>query len=146
MSKIDDIKKIALSSVLEGDDEAFIRHLFRWYSKTFFTPLAEVELLPLEYILLHYFETQYEELDSTDKHNLIIHLLESPQEREARKKQEALNEELFLKEVEAEAVLQSKDPEEYKRQQIALRKKGLKKPELPKPEEPIETKVVDFNE
>lgn len=129
---IDNIKKIALLSVLEPDDEAFIRYLYRWFSKSFHTPLPQVEDLPLDYILQHYYETIYEELGPDEKHNLIIYLLETPEEREKRKVSEAKSEEDFLKEIENEAKFQETNPEEYKKQQIALRKKGLKKPDLGK--------------
>jgi hypothetical protein len=103
MSIIESIQKTALLAAIEPDGEAVLRNLFRWFSKTFHTPLADVEEMPIEYILQHYFESQYEELENEDKHNLIIFLLESKEEREARKKRESQEEDDFIKEAEAEA-------------------------------------------
>ncbi len=103
MSIIESIKKAALLSAIEPDGEAVLRFLFRWYSKTFHTPLQEVEDLPIEYILQHYFECQYEELNQDEKHDMIIHLLETPEERDLREKAEKDDEENFFKEAQAEA-------------------------------------------
>lgn len=102
-SVIDAIQKSALWAVVSPDGDAVLRNLFRWYSKTFHTPLADVEDIPIEFILQHYFETQYEELEEEDRHNLVILLLETREEREARKILEDNNEENWIKEAEAEA-------------------------------------------
>ncbi len=103
MSIIESIKKSALLATIEPDGGAILRHLFRWYSKTFHTPLTDVEGLPIEYVLQHYFESQYEELDEDQKHDLIIFLLESPEERAIREKADKIDEEDFFKEAQAEA-------------------------------------------
>ncbi len=103
MSIIESIQKTALLAAIRPDGDAVLRNLFRWFSKTFHTPLADVEEMPIEYILQHYFESQYEELEDEDKHNLIIFLLETREEREARKKEEEQDEEDFFNEAQAEA-------------------------------------------
>src|SRR6266404_3936927 len=100
---ISNIQKTALLASIQPDGDAILRNLFRWFSIKFHTPLADVEDLPVEYLLQHYFESQYEELEPDDKHNLILFLLESPDEREARKIAESEDEEKLMKELEAEA-------------------------------------------
>lgn len=44
------------------DPEFFLRKVFRWYSKTFVTPLDEVEDLPLADVLRHFYEYHFEEM------------------------------------------------------------------------------------
>lgn len=67
MDFIDGIKVRALLAVLRPDQEANLRHIFRWYSKTFSTPLHEVDDLPVEDILLHWFEVQYEDMEEPEQ-------------------------------------------------------------------------------
>jgi hypothetical protein len=43
----------------EGDAEYRLRQIFRWYSKTFHTPLDEVAALPLVDVLQHYYDSSY---------------------------------------------------------------------------------------
>jgi hypothetical protein len=44
------------------DLEYPMRKIFRWYSRTFFTPLHVVDTLPLDDVLQAYWEVQYEEM------------------------------------------------------------------------------------
>lgn len=53
----------ALQSVVEADEPYLKRYVTRWYSTTFHTPLHEVEELPFEYVLEHYHEHTYAQLD-----------------------------------------------------------------------------------
>lgn len=46
----------------EPDPEYFLRRVFRAYSKKFFTPLHEVEELPLDDVLQHFWEEHFEEV------------------------------------------------------------------------------------
>ena len=74
----------ALQSVLVPDEEANLRHIFRWYSRTFHTPLHTVEELPLEDVLRSFYEQSYEELSEEDRKTELRELLETPEERKAR--------------------------------------------------------------
>lgn len=124
---VDSIKKIALASVLEPDRDAIERKVRRWYSKQFYTPLPEVEDLPLDYILLHYFEDLYESLDRDDLVSQIPLVLETPEERKLREEREQADEDAYMAKVAQE--LKEDDKK-------LLNKKPLKtKPQ----EEPIET-------
>lgn len=75
------IKAKALRSVLKPDLDYVIRHIYRWYSKTFFTPLEEAYDLPLEEILLHYYECHFESMDHEGQIEAIGEVLESEQDR-----------------------------------------------------------------
>lgn len=63
MSWFDDIQVLALHAVVREDGDYNLRSVFRWYSKTFATPLHVVETLPIEDVLRHYFEAKYEDLE-----------------------------------------------------------------------------------
>ena len=63
MNLYDAIRVKALLTVYSGNNSDYIeRHLHRWYSQTFHTPLAEVQDIPLTEILVHLFETEFENL------------------------------------------------------------------------------------
>jgi len=99
---VNDLQKIALLAVLQPDDDAFIRRIYRWFSTTFHVPLPDVDDLPLDYVLLHYFEANFEQLDDDQKHNKIISLLETVEEKRQRELEEKADDEAFLKMAEAE--------------------------------------------
>lgn len=61
-----DVRTIALRDVLDQRGDFVLRRICRWYSKTFSTPLHEVEEMPLEYVLQHYFECMWEKLDADE--------------------------------------------------------------------------------
>lgn len=88
------IRVKALACVREVDVDAsyFERKLWRWYSHTFSTPLAEVLDIPIEDVLQHYWEWTYEHMDP------------SLQDHEA--------ETLSMSEAEAKALADAKEQEE----------------------------------
>lgn len=58
-----DIQLLALRAIAGGGEwDGYLRAVFRGYSKAFHTPLHEVEGLPLEYVLQHFWENYYENL------------------------------------------------------------------------------------
>jgi hypothetical protein len=92
-------------SKLEPDGDYFIRKVFRWYSKEFSTPLHEVLELPLDDVLTHYWESQYEQMDDDEIVAAIKRLRETEEERKAReaKEQDAVGaDEAWLRQVEQE--------------------------------------------
>lgn len=143
MSVIQDIQKIALLSVLEPDDEANLRRIHRWFSKTFFLPLPEVENLPIEYILLHYFETLYAELDEEEQKKQVEYAIETEEERQHRIKNEEETDKEFVRMMNEEAKeLKSKPMSKAelfssfkvhkdKTRAVAIDESLLKKPEVP---------------
>lgn len=66
------------------DREYYLRHIFRWYSKTFHTPLHIVSTLPLVDVLTAYFEERFEDMDEDERHEELVRLTETDEERRAR--------------------------------------------------------------
>lgn len=98
----------ALLSVIQQDTEYHVRRIQRWYSKTFATPLHEVEDLPLEDVLLVYFEEAFESMPEKKRVTLAIELTQTPEEKVAAEKaqkeaEEAASDEAFLKEIQEKA-------------------------------------------
>lgn len=56
------IRLRALKAVLHPDREYLIRRTLRWYSKTFHTPLHVVEEMPVEDVIVAYYEEQYAQM------------------------------------------------------------------------------------
>jgi len=72
----------------EGDPGYPLRKIFRWYAKTFFTPIHEVEELPLYDVLQAYFESTFEDLDHEALDIEVADLVETDEELESRQKKE----------------------------------------------------------
>lgn len=62
MDFYDALRVQALHDVLTHGPEYSLRHIFRWYSKVFHTPLHLVSSVPTEDILVAYFEEHFEDL------------------------------------------------------------------------------------
>jgi hypothetical protein len=67
MELIRAIQLRALRSVLKPDKDYLVRKMLRWYSKTYFTPLREVEELPFDEVMQAYFEERYEGMSDDDR-------------------------------------------------------------------------------
>jgi hypothetical protein len=83
----------------------WLRHIFRWYSKTFSTPLHVVESLPLDHVLTAYYEERYESMNEQELEEAKALLLETPEERKQREADEAAREaeeEIEAQRIEAE--------------------------------------------
>lgn len=93
---LDGIRIRALAGVMDPDEEYTLRDIFRWYSREFSTKLHEVEGLPLEYVLLNWFEVQYQELDEDEQAALARELVETPEERKTRVTAEKKSDDAFL--------------------------------------------------
>ena len=95
----------ALLAVIKPDDAAETRKIVRWFSKTFHTPIAQVEEMPFEDVLQVYYEEKFEEMSEDDLEKVKTELLESPLEKATRLKAEdaeRADADLFAKLVEAE--------------------------------------------
>lgn len=60
------IKMMAMKAVISPDEGAIVRRIQRWYSKTFHTPLADVEKIDFFELLTHYYEDTYETAASSE--------------------------------------------------------------------------------
>lgn len=86
---VEALRIIALKNVVNGDAEYHTRFLFRWYSRTFSTPLHEVQNLDIWDILTAYFEEKFEDMSQEEREEQIAALTEDEDEREARLTAEA---------------------------------------------------------
>lgn len=82
------IRLCAFGAVKDKAPDYVLRLIFRWYSKTFHTPLEEVDDLPVEHVLTHYFEERYEAMDEAELDQEDESLRETHDERLARERQE----------------------------------------------------------
>jgi len=143
MSHFEDLQKLALLAVLKPDYNSWMRRVCRWYSKSFQTPLEEVENLPTTYVLQHYWEAVYEDLEDDERLAKIVELLENPEDRAIRLAQEKADEDLFVAALEEEL---KANPEALKNKKTlkkgikAIEKLSLKPP--PGPEE-VDIRFVD---
>jgi hypothetical protein len=97
---------LAFAAVEKRDADYLLRYILRWYSRTFATPLHEVDALPLEDVLEHYFECQAEDMEDEDKDEVLARLIETRSERlerEAKEAEEAVADDAFYKATLAEA-------------------------------------------
>ncbi len=83
------VQLAALRAVIDPDLYADFRKICRWFSKTFSTPLTAVYDLPSDFVLQHYLEDRYEQMEHNARRNLLIELTETPEERIERLRQEA---------------------------------------------------------
>lgn len=81
MDVFESLQAQALLAVLEPDHDAWMRHICRFYSKTFHVPLPQVVELPVEDLVLAYFEDRFEEMDDDGRQEVLERLLETPEER-----------------------------------------------------------------
>ena len=112
MNPFDAIRTIAMRDVVEGTSAYNIRYILRWYSKTFYTPLRDAEMIPLNDVFCHFFESRYEEMSEEDREAEIFDLLLSEDEKDKQlKEQEAEEDEADLFAAEAQEEDSSKKPE-----------------------------------
>jgi hypothetical protein len=108
MDLVDSIKKIALNNVLnpdEGDPDYSLRRLQRWFSIHFHTSLTEVEALSTDYLLLHFYEYEFEQLEDKDLDTQLELALETPEERKTREQKEENEDMEYMRIIEEELEL-----------------------------------------
>lgn len=99
------IKLCAFDAVKNKDTDYILRYIFRWYSREFGERLSDVEGLPVEDVLTHFFECRYEGMDDEQLDDEMKLLSETRADRLAREAQEKLDAEEddeFLKQVKSE--------------------------------------------
>lgn len=118
-----------------------IRQIFRWYSKTFHTPLHQVADIPLYDVIQAYYESSFESMEEEDFKKEIHELAMSKEEKEAFHFAEDA-EEYSLKLLEQElAAAQEKAP------QKTVESIAVNKPIEPKIEVPeIKMSFLDLDE
>ena len=88
MSLADDLQVIAFHDVVTSSNGARLRQLYRWYSKTFFTPLHEVMDLSLPFILQAFWEERYSQMDKDELEEARLRLIKSEAELSAEEQQD----------------------------------------------------------
>jgi hypothetical protein len=69
---IKNLKILAVRDTINPSYESQYRSICRWFSTTFSVPLPEVEAMPDEYVLRHYYEHIYGELYASENKNEFI--------------------------------------------------------------------------
>lgn len=62
----------AAEVVLDPNEQYYYRKICRWYSKTFHTPLNQVELLPMDHVLTNYYESTMESIPYNELYDIVI--------------------------------------------------------------------------
>jgi hypothetical protein len=88
MNLVDAVRVTALASVIYPDSEYLLRHIFRVYSETFHTPLHIVYELPIDEVLMHYYEHKFEQMDEHERKDWVARVLETEEQRKARERAE----------------------------------------------------------
>jgi hypothetical protein len=110
-SLADDLQAITLHQVVSDTAEYRLRLLYRWYSKTFATPLHLVPSLPLVDILVAFWESKYEEMNEVELEEERKRVIETDDERRARLVSEDVNhveDDAFAAAIEEQARQESK--------------------------------------
>lgn len=91
------LRILALQAVRSKTDwEARYRHVCRWFSQTFHTPLLEVYDLDEVFVWTHYYEYHFEALDDDDYRKEVRDATETPEERAAREAREIAEDQELL--------------------------------------------------
>lgn len=94
MDFIKSIQIKALKAISDPNIEDFLRAVFRSYSIKFHTPLHEVPDLPIEDVLLAYYEETFECMQEEERSHIMSEILQTDEER---KKLDLAEEQLLQK-------------------------------------------------
>lgn len=112
------VKLNALESVVNPDSEYYLRFMFRWYSKTFHTPLHTVPDLPLVEVLTAYYENMYENMKEEDLHDERLRSSMTPEEWAEKMKQEEMDDLAFLEALQSKKKVEDVKVREGKRELV----------------------------
>jgi len=126
VDQLESIQIQALLDVMEGDFLYHYRRICRWFSTTFHTPLAEVDSLPMEYVLQQFFENRFEDMSKAERKKLALQMTENEAEKKKRlAKEKAGTDDAFAKRIakkarkdEAEAAAKKKLVDEAARSKV----------------------------
>jgi hypothetical protein len=136
------IKLISLRNILFPTPEYRLRQIFRWYSKTFFTPLHEVPELPLEEILVAYFESVFEDMEEEEINKEKSLLLESEEDKYKRLMEEE-QEEISIRKFTTEAAKKDLQKQNKKKKDKIIKTEPEVKPKLINNPEEVRIEFVD---
>jgi hypothetical protein len=125
MDIVEAVKINALNSVINPDSEYQLRTMFRWYSKTFFTPLHMVPDLPLVDVLTAYFESNFEGMKEEELAEEKLKNSMTPEEWAERLKQEEIDDLAFLETLKTKQKLEDIKVKEAKKELIPAEDEGF---------------------
>lgn len=130
------IKTLALLEVTAKykSENYELRRVRRWYSQTFFTPLHLVDDLPIFQLMQAYYENGFEQMEPNELNEALIEITQTPEERAAAltKEQRAeSDDDLFFKEVQAEALQQKSLPKPETRPALPISRTLAAETQLP---------------
>lgn len=115
------LRLVAMRAVVRPDREYLIRRIIRWYAKTFSTPIGVVEEMPLDRVLLDFYEEKYAEMSEEDRDAEIAELVATEDERYTQMvAKDAEEADLF----EFERLMEAEDREKSKRNEERRKKKA----------------------
>ena len=124
----------ALGSVLKPDYDYLLRKVYRWFSRTYATPLDQAYEIPIEEVLQAWFEERYEGMDEADREEEKVLLFETDRERAVRQNEEdrrkAEDEDALL--IVQASVLKQEEKEAKKKGEIAPTVPGAQIVSIPK--------------
>lgn len=78
------IRLLAMRSVLRPNQQDLVDRIYRWYSRTYYTPLEQAYEIPQEELLRIYFEDKYLDMREQELEQEKADLLETEEEKERR--------------------------------------------------------------
>jgi hypothetical protein len=119
------VKINALQSVVNPDSDYQLRSMFRWYSKTFHTPLHVVPDLPLIDVLTAYFESSFENMKDDELAEEKLKSSMTPEEWAERLKQEEMEDLAFLEAFQSKKKVEDVRLKEGKKELISKQEEGF---------------------
>lgn len=131
MEYLENLQRIAMNSVENPTYEDWLRKVRRWFSKTYSTPILQVEDFEDEYVIIAYYENIFDEMDADERKNKIIELIQTAEDKKKKKVEDAqidkeLEEEM-RKELE-EIQAKKKNALSSPKQQNAIKPKEVEEP------------------
>ena len=114
----------AITAVLARNEAYQYRKICRWFSRAYSTPLKEVEQLPWDYLLTHYYEAQLEDMDYNNVFDLATenYIEEFVNEDEVLKKK--LEEELVAEQL--RTIKKKRERDKFKEDVPKIQGKSMK--------------------
>jgi hypothetical protein len=139
MDYILSLQRIAMARVESESYEDSMRRIRRWYSKTYFVPIKEVEEMTDEEVLVEYFEHAYEEMTPEERKDKIKELAETPEEKQERLRYEKEFEDRLMADM-------KKDLDKIMAKRAGLPLPQPKLPPVPKKEKKEAEVAISFEE
>jgi len=140
----------AMLACLKPTRESWFGYVMRWYSKTFFTPLHQVQDLPMDEVLLAYYSETFEQMEEAERQDYLERLTQDPEEREKQDEAEEQTEDSMFEQlnqmVEADMKLgrapESLAPKKKRKERMPGQLKKFEQAPVSKPEPDAEPESI----